>query len=111
MRTRLVLPETITTDRLRLRPYSLNDLDDVLAYAQDPEWARFLPVPQPYLREHGESWLADQMKLDRERSPLWAIERDGVVVGGINLAHDTENRTTVMGYSVARWLWGHQLLK
>ena len=41
---------------------------------------------------------------------MWAIEREGVVVGGINLGHDIENRTSVMGYSVARWLWGQGIV-
>jgi RimJ/RimL family protein N-acetyltransferase len=46
-----MLPDIIKTERLRLRPFSLQDVDDVLSYASDPEWARYLPVPQPY-REH-----------------------------------------------------------
>lgn len=32
-----MLPEVIETDRLILRPYSLEDVEDVLSYASDPK--------------------------------------------------------------------------
>ena len=40
--------EIIRTKRLSLRPFAFTDVNDVLAYASDPEWSRFLPVPDPY---------------------------------------------------------------
>ena len=38
-------PTDLTTERLLLRPFSLSDIDDVLAYASDDEWAAFHPRP------------------------------------------------------------------
>ena len=40
-----MLRELIKTDRLILRLFSLVDVEDILLYASDPEWARYLPVP------------------------------------------------------------------
>src|SRR4051794_10488806 len=40
--------EVIRTERLLLRPWSRKDVADLVAYAGDPEWGRYLPVPQPY---------------------------------------------------------------
>ena len=38
----------LKTERLLLRPFKLEDVDDVYAYAKDPEWAEYLPgIPQP----------------------------------------------------------------
>ena len=34
-------PTELRTERLRLRPFSLSDVDDVLEYGSDPEWAAF----------------------------------------------------------------------
>ena len=59
-----MLPDIIETPRLRLRGFRLQDLDDVLSYASDPEWARYLPVPQPYTRAEAERFLAGQVLLD-----------------------------------------------
>ena len=38
----------LRTDRLLLRPFDFRDVDDVLAYASEPKFGRYLPVPQPY---------------------------------------------------------------
>ena len=104
-----MLPSIIETVRLRLRPIGLQDVEAVLSYATDPEWARYLPVPQPYLREHAEQFVASQVLLDRERHPAWAIEHMGVVRGGINIRFDFANRVGELGYSIARSHWGQGL--
>ena len=100
------LPEVIETARLRLRPWALSDVDDVLAYATDPEWSRFLrALPTPYSRGDAERFVARQILLDRVTHPAWAIVLDGTAVGGINLRFDFQNRLAEMGYSVARAHW------
>lgn len=104
-----MLAEVIETARLRLRPYRLGDVDDVFAYANDPKWARFLPIPQPYTRADAEQFLARQILQDRATHPAWAIEHDGRVAGGINLRLHLDHRLAEMGYALARSLWGQGL--
>lgn len=100
------LPEVIETTRLRLRPWGLGDVDDVLAYAQDPEWSRFLRLlPLPYERVHAEQFIARQLLLDRVTHPAWALQHDGSVIGGINLRFDFDNAAGELGYSIARTHW------
>ena len=101
-----MLPEVIETERLRLRPVSLEDVEDVLSYAIDGEWARYLPVPQPYARRDAEEFVASQVLLDREQNPSWAVVYNGVVIGGVNLRMDFDNHLCELGYSVAREHWG-----
>ena len=102
-----VLPEVIETYRLVLRPYSLDDVEDVLSYASDPEWARYLgPVPQPYTRADAEAFLASQLSQDRTKRASWAIEYARSAVGGVNIGLDLENRVGTIGYSIARRFWG-----
>ena len=100
------LPEVIETDRLRLRPWRLEDVDDALAYAQDPEWSRFLQaLPQPYGRKDAEQFIARQLLLERVVNPSWAVERQEIVIGGINIRFNFENALCEIGYSVARAHW------
>ena len=43
-----VEPTELRTERLLLRPFRLDDAGDVLDYATDEEWARYLEdIPQP----------------------------------------------------------------
>lgn len=104
-----MLSELIKTDRLILRVFSLVDVEDVLSYASDPEWARFLPVPQPYTRVDAEKFVAGQVLQDRKTRVSWAIEHAGAVIGGINIGFDFDNRVGEMGYSIARRFWGKGL--
>jgi len=101
-----MLPEVIKTERLLLRPYKLSDIDDVLSYAMDEEWGRYLPVPQPYGRGDAEKFIASQVLLDRSLHSSWAIEHKGIVIGGINIRFKFEHRVGEFGYSIAKRFWG-----
>ena len=100
-----MLSEIIKTNRLILRVFSLVDVEDVLSYASDLEWARFLPVPQPYTRSDAEKFVAGQVLQDRKTRVSWAIEH----AGGIGIGFDFDNRVGEMGYSIARRFWGKGL--
>ncbi|MCJ7626587.1 MAG: GNAT family N-acetyltransferase [Anaerolineaceae bacterium] len=101
-----MLLEIIETKRLRLRPHGFHDIDDILAYATDPEWSRYLPVPHPYTRSDAEEFIASQILLDKEKHQAWAIERNGTVIGGINIRFQFKDRLGELGYSIARPHWG-----
>ena len=103
---RAALPDVIDTARLLLRPWTLTDVDDVLAYAHDPEWSKYLRIlPRPYERMHAEQFVARQILLDRITHPAWAIVHEGAAIGGINVGFRFEHRLAEMGYSVARRHW------
>lgn len=104
-----MISEIIKTDRLILRPFSFVDVEDVLSYASDPEWARFLPVPQPYTRADAEKFVAGQVLQDRKTRASWAIEHAGSVIGGIDIRFDFDHRVGELGYSIARCFWSKGL--
>jgi aminoglycoside 6'-N-acetyltransferase len=97
-----MLPNIIETARLRLRPFRLCDVDEVLGYATAPEWARYLPVPQPYTPADAEKFIAGQVLLDRAVHPAWAIAHASAVMGGINLRFHCDQHVGDMGDSMAR---------
>lgn len=100
------MPELLVTSRLRLRPHSWRDVDAVFAFAADSEWARYLPVPQPYTKTDAEKFIAHQLLLNRGVHPSWAIEHAGTAIGGINIRFDFDKRLGEIGYSMARKFWG-----
>ena len=100
------LPEFVSTARLTLRSWQLDDVDDVLAYAQDEEWSRYLRLlPRPYGRSDAEQFIARQILLDRETHPSWAVSYGGSVIGGLNVRMRSEHRLGEIGYSIARPHW------
>ena len=64
----------LRTERLVLRPFRLEDVDDFFEYARDPDWARYLALPQPYTRSDAEEFVARQVLKTREGHGEFAIE-------------------------------------
>lgn len=54
-------PVELRTERLLLRPFPLEDANDIAQYATDPEWAKYIPVPQPYTRRDAEKFVAGRV--------------------------------------------------
>ena len=104
------IPE-LTTPRLLLRPFGPGDVDDVLEYAQDPEWAEFLldSLPQPYTRRSAEEFVASRMTAPRTELS-WAIVLGGVGIGGIILSVDSKHETGEIDYALAKSHWGRGLM-
>ncbi len=107
----MVDPVELRTERLLLRPFRPEDVDDVYAYAVDPEWARYnKPVPQPYTRRHAEEFVARCVRADPKEHVEFAIVLGGRVVGSVRLTIALEQRVAGMGYSIAREHWGKGLV-
>ena len=104
------LPRRIKTARLLLRPFAPDDVDDVLAYAGDSQWARYLAfIPQPFARPQAESFVAQRILFDWKLRPTWAITRDHRVIGGLGLQLEANDKSATINYGIARTHWGQGL--
>ena len=100
----------LNTERLLLRPFRLEDVDDVVAYANDEQWSQYLVrIPYPYTRRDGEQFIAYALGSSWEEIPQWAIVLDGTVVGGITLDIVPRDLRANLGYALAREHWGKGL--
>ena len=104
-------PVELTTQRLLLRPFRLGDVEDVFEYADDPELARYFPtIPIPYVRRDAEEFLAEAVLAPWETQPIFAIELDSKVIGGVSVKIDVQNETGELGYAIGRSHWGQGLV-
>ena len=100
----------LKTERLLLRPLELGDVDDVLAYASDPEVGRYLPVPQPYTRDDAVEYVARMILDDWSTEPTFAIVWARHVIGSISLHVKVRHETAELGYALARQAWGRGIV-
>ena len=102
----------LRTERLLLRPFRLDDVDDVFEYARDPEWARYLGghIPQPYTRRDAEEFVARSVLASWDTNPDFAVELDGRVGGGVALDVKQTDAIAELGYAIAKPHWGKGLM-
>ena len=99
----------IETPRCRLRPWRLEDKDDLLRNADNPRVARNLMngFPSPYTPADADAWLQGRVE-EGEPALHFAIEIDGVAAGGIGLIirEDVYARNVGVGYWLGESYWG-----
>ena len=97
----------LRTPRLLLRPFQEDDVDDALAYRNDPEFARFLRhIPQPFTRADAEAFVRTNIEEPWQELPTFAVVLDAHVIGTVNLNIDATARSAMIGYAIARAHWG-----
>ena len=103
---------TLTSNRITLRPWKLDDLDSLVRHANNFDiWKNLRDAfPHPYTEESGRGWL--QMALAESDNLLLAIEIDGEAVGGIG-AHfhpDVYRINAEIGYWLSEHYWGQGIV-
>jgi ribosomal-protein-alanine N-acetyltransferase len=97
----------LRTARLLLRSLRATDVDDVRAFRDDPEFARFLPhIPQPFTRADAEAFVTTNMSERSETLPVFAVVLADRVIGTVNFWLDLPDRIATLGYAIARTHWG-----
>ena len=97
----------LETERLRLRPVALGDLDDILEMQSHPDVARFVGTrPEDAVRRR----LAELAHEWAERGHgLFTVldRRDGRFLGRLGLHHWPEFGEVELGWMLRRDEWGH----
>ena len=84
-------------DGVALRRWRDDDAPAVVAASNDPELARWIPVPRPYTLADAEAYIANTRAWWRvgERF-VFCVDRGGVAVGSIGLRLDRDE--AAIGY-------------
>jgi RimJ/RimL family protein N-acetyltransferase len=97
---------------VKIRPWSMDDLDDLVEGANNPRVAEWLTdgFPSPYTEADGRAFIASFAADDPCR--VFAIEVDGCAVGSIGVfpQSDVHRRNAEMGYWLAEKYWGRGIV-
>jgi len=99
----------LTTQRLVLRPFTLDDAPRVRLLVGNWKVARMLArVAYPYDQHHAEQWIAshDSARASAASFP-YAIEKDGELVGCVGLDRDEKGEAYEVGYWVGEPYWNN----
>lgn len=96
---------SIDSPPITLRPYRLGDVDALARLLNHPEVSEMTSsIPFPYARSDAEAFLSN-VRNESGRAVSRAIDRDGVLVGGIGLGLRPGDAEEI-GYWVGRPHWG-----
>ena len=104
----------LETERLILRPVTIQDVSDIFLYAQDPEVSKQLAwEPSASVEETQElveRWIENYQK--NEEAPWGIVDKvTSTVIGSIDVRnYDEENRCAELGYCLSRDYWGKGLM-
>lgn len=100
---------TIETARLRLRPFRLDDAQDVQSLAGERDIAdTTLNIPHPYEDGVAEEWIAglESGHKDGKAATFAIVSRDdGSLIGAIGLKIDRDHDKAELGYWVGKPFW------
>ncbi len=105
--------ETLETDRLRLRPFTLDDLDAYYTHiSSNPDVMRYLPGGKPRARADS-VWLIDYFSqhANLHGFGVWAVEdkATGDLIGHAGLEHIPHAPQIEIAYTLAKPYWGRGL--
>lgn len=94
----------LETERLLLRPFEVDDADDVLAASRDPELLRWMAWAPAQTRRSALEWCTTQAHVDPGRGVNFAIVAADRVVGSVGLGRaDWADGRVEVGYWVGPW--------
>ncbi|MET9548569.1 GNAT family N-acetyltransferase [Streptomyces sp. NPDC006627] len=98
-------PVTLTTERLCLRVFAAEDIDEVHEACQDPDIQRWTSIPSPYARVDAETFITrvvpSQWQADSEYTFAVRLRGGGPLVAAASL-HHPRSGTWEVGYWTAK---------
>jgi [ribosomal protein S5]-alanine N-acetyltransferase len=95
-----------------LRPWTINDLDSLVKYANNKEIAKNMTdqFPHPYTIEKGKVFIEYATKASPPN--IFAIDVNGEAVGGIGVhpQTDIQRKNAELGYWLAEPFWGKGII-
>ena len=106
-------PVTLTDARLLLRLPDERDVDAITEACQDPEIARWVPIPVPYERSHAQEFVAARRErwsaADGEMTFAITAATDERLLGMVGL-HARDATMREIGYWTAPWARGQGVM-
>lgn len=107
----MLSPATISTDRLILRPFTLDDAPTVQRYVAEREIAATTAaIPHPYPPGGAAEWIGTHRKKLEDGSGInfaITLRKGGQLVGAIDLRPNIEHQRAEVGYVIYRPWWGN----
>ena len=94
----------IETERLILRPMTVEDAEQVFVWCSDPEVNRFMPYPLYTDVEKVREWISSIKESSNEYG--FELKETGILIGSGSISPSREEGVYEFGYNLRRDCWG-----
>ena len=95
--------KTIETERLIIRPISIDDAYDVYEWASDPIVNKFMPYPLHDNIHQTEAWINS---IENKNEFVFVLKSSGKVIGGGSMSYAEKYKAYELGYNLKSQYWG-----
>ena len=96
---------TLETQRLILRPLTMDDLDAVFKWAGDPRVNKYMIYPLYKNKEEGIEWLKSLYQDDDKKDFGFVLKETGELIGSGGIYYHPERGLWSIGYNLAYDYW------
>jgi len=102
---------TIQTERLVLRPFTLEDAHKIVSLDADPAVREFLDMPEPTSLAAANEWIEYLLATYPQgfERGFWVAEESGEFIGWFHLRPARDTRECELGYRLVKAAWGRGL--
>lgn len=104
------LPPVLETERLILRPLTLEDKPAIYKWASDPEVAKFMRYSIYKSPEDADFWLNNIYVDEKQLDYGFVLKETGELIGSGGFIYNPENEEWDIGYNLRRDMWGKGLV-
>ena len=102
-----MVPTTLSTPRLLLRPFRPADAPAFPAYINHPDMGTYLEGDGRHVSEEKAREIIERhLQADPLERAVWAITADDQLVGALTINLAKQGRVAEIGYSISRSHWG-----
>ncbi len=100
------LPPTLETERLILRPITIEDKSAIYKWAGDPSVAKYMIYPIYQSEDDADIWLRDLYVKEKELDYGFVWKETGELIGSGGIYYKPEKDSWSLGYNIRQDMWG-----
>lgn len=104
-----MMPPVLETERLLLRPLTIDDKPAIFKWASDPEVAKFMRYSTYTSPDDATFWLEHIYDNDKTLDYGFVWKETGELIGSGGLVYTPETDDWTIGYNLRRDMWGKGL--
>ena len=102
-----ILPPVLESERLILRPLTLDDLEAVFKWTGDPRVNKYMIYPLYKSAEDGREWLESLYQDEKKLDYGFVLKSTGQLIGSGGLYYHEDIDVWSVGYNLAYDYWHH----